>query len=241
MKEVTTVLTVMDRIEYLNSQLLAIEDQTISSDLIIHWNTNSVYRYKYPVFIYSNQHKSAPLYNRFISSLNISTPYIFICDDDILPGRKYLERCIEFSKQKNDKVCIVNYGMIFNENESEYKVNQRIGHDIFLNKPKLVNMGGQGYFFPTSLLREYCKTEIHDDKYGEDIHLGFVCWKYNIPIYVLDKNKNDKETWQDKTEGKRGVDEVAQWKYPTHLPVRNKLIKIYSDLGWDFKLDKTPI
>ena len=54
MKEVTTVLTVMDRIEYLNSQLLAIEDQTISSDLIIHWNTNSVYRYKYPVFIYSN-------------------------------------------------------------------------------------------------------------------------------------------------------------------------------------------
>ena len=119
MKEVTTVLTVMDRIEYLNSQLLAIEDQTISSDLIIHWNTNSVYRYKYPVFIYSNQHKSAPLYNRFISSLNISTPYIFICDDDILPGRKYLERCIEFSKQKNDKVCIVNYGMIFNENESE--------------------------------------------------------------------------------------------------------------------------
>ena len=38
---------------------------------------------------------------------------------------------------------------------------------------------------------------------GEDIHLGYVCWLNNIPTYVLDKDKNDIDTWQDITLGKR--------------------------------------
>ena len=111
MNQVTTILTVTDRLEYLESQLESINNQTIKSDIIIHWNTNSEYKLKYPSVIYRNQHKSNPLYNRFISSLNISTPYIFICDDDILPGKKYIERCLDFSNGKD--VCIVSYGMNF--------------------------------------------------------------------------------------------------------------------------------
>ncbi len=241
MNKVTTVLTVTDRIEYLKSQLTAIEDQTINSDIFIHWNTNSDYKYHYPAQLYRNQHKSAPLYSRFFNSISFQTPYTFICDDDIIPGKEYLEKCIAFSKSKKDKVCIVSYGMIFEEDETEYKVQKRVDHDTFLNKAKLVNMGGQGYFLPTYLLQNYNQTQTHSTLSGEDIHLGYVCWKNNIPTYVLDKNKNNKETWQDKSQGERGLDEVAQWRYPTHKPVRDKLIKTYIDLGWDFKLDKSII
>ena len=82
MNKVTTVLTVTDRIEYLKTQIKAIENQTIDSDIIIHWNSDEEYTLNYPAIIYRNQHKSAPLYNRFFSSVNITTPYIFICDDD---------------------------------------------------------------------------------------------------------------------------------------------------------------
>jgi len=233
MNLVTTILTVTDRLSYLDSQLESINNQTIKSDIILHWNNDSEYNLEYPSLIYRNQHKSAPLYNRFINSLNITTPYVFICDDDILPGKKYLEKCIEFSKNKD--ICIVSCGMDFNEGETKYNVSRRIGQNTFLKIPTKVNMGGQGYFFKTELLRKYCNYKIHNDKWGEDIHLGFVCYKENIPIYVLDKDENDKDTWQDLTLGKRGDDEKAQWKYPTHKPVRDKLMEIYTSMGWEFK------
>lgn len=232
MSLVTTVLTITDRLPYLKSQIKSIEDQTIKSNILIHWNNDTDYTLKYPAIIYKNQHKSKPLYDRFISSLNISTPYTFICDDDILPGKKYLEKCIEFSKDKN--VCIVSCGMNFKEGETEYKVNERIGQNTFLTSPTQVHMGGQGYFFRTSLLRKFCEAKLHDLQYGEDIHLGFICWLNNIPMYVLDKNKNNKDTWQDLNLGINGDDDNAQWRYPTHKPVRSKLIKIYNQLGWKF-------
>src|SRR6056300_33310 len=230
---ITTVLTVTDRLEYLQSQLESIKNQTVSSEIFIHWNNDTEYELEYPSVIYRNQHKSTPLYSRFINSINITTPYVFICDDDTLPGKKYLEKCLEFSKNKD--VCIVSCGMNFNEGETKYNVNKRIRQSEFLKVPTQVNMGGQGYFLKTELLRKYCNYKTHSTLSGEDIHLGFVCYKENIPIYVLDKDENDKDTWQDLTLGKRGDDEKAQWKYPTHKPVRDKLMEIYTSMGWQFK------
>jgi len=234
---ITTVLTVTDRLEYLQSQLQSIKNQTVSSEIFIHWNNDTEYELEYPSVIYRNQHKSTPLYSRFINSINITTPYVFICDDDTLPGKKYLEKCLEFSKNKD--VCIVSCGMNFNEGETKYNVNKRIRQSEFLKVPTQVNMGGQGYFLKTELLRKYCNYKTHSTLSGEDIHLGFVCYKENIPIYVLDKDENDKDTWQDLTLGERGNDEKAQWKYPTHKPVRDELMGIYTSLGWEFNIKKS--
>ena len=64
---ITTILTVMDRLDYLPSQLKAIRNQSIDTNIIIHWNRKDIYSLDYPAIIYNNQHKSAPLYNRFIS------------------------------------------------------------------------------------------------------------------------------------------------------------------------------
>ena len=126
--------------------------------------------------------------------------------------------------------------MIFEEGSTSYNVKERISADIHLNKPRQVDMGGQGYLFKTELLRKYCSYEIHNDKWGEDIHLGFVCFKENIHTYVLNSDKSNIDTWQDMTVGQRGVDEAAQWRYPTHKPVRDQLVNIYSKRGWKFKL-----
>ena len=70
--------------------------------------------------------------------------------------------------------------------------------------------------------------------WGEDIHLGYVCWENGIRTYVLDSDENDTSTWQDLTLGSRGMDNSAQWRYPTHRPVRNKLMEKYTKLGWAF-------
>ena len=234
MNQVTTILTVTDRFSYLESQLQALENQTVDSDIFIHWNTDKEYTYNYPALIYTNQHKRAPLYNRFFNSLQFLTPYVFICDDDILPGKKYLERCINFVESNN--ACIVSYGMIFAEEETQYKVKERIEHRNYLSTPKRVNMGGQGYFFKTDLLYDYVKYKTFDMSTGEDIHLGFICHKLNLPTYVLNSDKSNKDTWQDLTEGQRGIDNVAQWKDLNHKSSRDRLIKIYKELGWKFQI-----
>ena len=49
-------------------------------------------------------------------------------------------------------------------------------------------------------------------------------------LYDLDKDINNPYTWQDLTMGRRGSDSKAQWKYPTHKPIRSKLIKKYKFL-----------
>ena len=233
MNSVTTVLTVTDRLDYLESQIESIENQSIDSNIVIHWNTDKEYTLDYPVFIYRNQQKKAPLYSRFFNSLSLTTPYVFICDDDILPGKKYLERCVDFSQKQNDSVCIVSYGMIFDKDETKYNA-ERIHTNLFLTKPKLVNMGGQGYFFKTDLLKHYSNIETYSSTNGEDIHLGFTCWKHNINTYVLDSDKKDKDTWQDLTLGTRGSDEHAQWRQNNFYPTRDNLIPKYKSLGWEF-------
>lgn len=235
MNTVTTVLTVTDRIEYLESQIESIENQTIKSDIVIHWNTHKEYTLDYPAFIYRNQQKRAPLYSRFYNSFSLETPYIFICDDDILPGKKYLERCIDFSQKNIDPVCIVSYGMIFDEDETKYNVSERIHHKRFFSTPKVVNMGGQGYFFKKEILKFYSNIGTYSSITGEDIHLGFTCWKNNIKTYVLDSDKEDIDTWRDLTLGKRGNDENAQWRYNDFYFLRDSLISKYKSLGWKFR------
>ena len=241
MKKVTTVLSVVNRLPYLNSQLDSINNQTIDSDIFIIWRNKERYSLSYPCIIYQNetQHFNS-LYGRFYNSLHIKTPYVFIVDDDILPGKKYIERCIEFSKKENDKVVICHYGVIVDRNNINYYTAEKVKPDTFLEIPTQVNMGGQGWFLKTELLNHFLDEYIVDESTGEDLHFSFSLANKNIPIFILDKDKNDKDTWQDLTLGERGGDDYSQWKNnPTHFETRDFLLKAYAEKGWNFSRDRT--
>lgn len=243
MKKVTTVLSAVNRLPYLTSQLDSIKNQTIDSDIFIVWRNNERYSLSYPCIIYQNESKHFnSLYGRFYNSIHIKTPYVFIVDDDILPGSKYIERCINFSKQNNDKVVVCTFGVNFSKRETKYNPIFRVDQNIFLDNPLQVDMGGQGWFMKTELLNHFLHQPPVDLTTGEDLHFSYCLFKNNIPIYVLDKDKKAKETWQDMSLGKRGEDDKAQWRTnPTHFSIRDKLVKIYTDLGWEFGANKTVI
>ena len=115
MNQVTTVLSAVKRLHYLPSQIESIEEQTIDSDISLIWHNDEPYNLEYPATIYkSGRDKFNSLYGRFYNSLHIKTPYVFIVDDDILPGKKYLERCIEYSKSVEDNVVISTFGVTVN-------------------------------------------------------------------------------------------------------------------------------
>ena len=236
MNEVTTVLSVVNRPEYLPSQIECIKNQSVTSDIFLIWRNLQKYNLDFSAIVYNNEspHFNS-LYGRFYNSLHIQTPYIFICDDDLLPGRKYLERCIEFSKRNNNKVVISSFGVIFSQNLKGYKPSYRADQNVFLSQPTQVNMGGQGWFMKTELLFHFLHRPPLELNTGEDLHFSFCLYNNNIPIYVLDKDRKDKETWQDITLGTRGSDNKAQHKVnDEHFPLRDSLVKKYVELGWKF-------
>lgn len=237
MNKVTTVLSVVNRLHYLESQIESINEQTVDSDIFMIWRNKKTYDLKYPSIIYRNESEHFnSLYGRFYNSLHIKTPYVFIVDDDILPGKKYIERCMEFSKKENDKVVICTFGVTVSPNNISYYNISRTGPEIFLNKPTQVDMGGQGWFMKTELLYHFLNETIVDESTGEDLHFSFCLANKNIPIMILDKDKKDRDTWQDLTLGRRGGDEFAQkGTNPTHHKVRDELLKVYAQKGWKFK------
>lgn len=236
MNQVTTVLSVVERPEYLDSQIDAIKTQTVPSDIFIIWRNNLDYSLPYPSVIYRNESKHFnSLYGRFFNSLHIKTPYVFICDDDLLPGDKYLERCIDFSKSKNDNIVISSFGVDFKTDTTKYEPLSRIDQDVFLDFPKKVDMGGQGWFMKTELLKLFLLYPFFKEESGEDIHFSFCLFQAMVDIFVLDKDINNVGTWQDTTLGERGLDDKAQWKQKQHNMIRNELVKHYVELGWKFQ------
>ena len=236
MNQVTTVLSAVKRLHYLPSQIESIEEQTIDSDISLIWHNDEPYNLEYPATIYkSGRDKFNSLYGRFYNSLHIKTPYVFIVDDDILPGKKYLERCIEYSKSVEDNVVISTFGVTVNPDNITYYDVRRTGVDTFLNTPLQVDMGGEGWFMKTELLQHFLRGSIIEPSNGEDLHFSFSLHNVGIPIVVLDKDKKDKDTWQDLTLGRRGADEFGLHRTDNeHYIKRDKLLKLYATKGWKF-------
>ena len=237
MEKVTTILTVYKRAKYLNEQIKAIENQSLKSNILIHWNSKNLPQENmhYPMYIYKNFNSKNALFNRFYSSLSLNSEYIFICDDDIVPGNDYLRRGINFLKSNDNKALLGVYGMIFRPGETRYNVHERIGavHNNFPKKPRKVHMVGQGYLFHKSILHLFAGHEKLSTKSNEDICLGYIMYLNKLPIYVLDVNDNI-QSYPDITKGIRGSDDNALWKTQEHKISRDKLIKKLTDLGWKF-------
>tara|TARA_B110000285_G_scaffold556_1_gene649 strand:+ start:1440 stop:2174 length:735 start_codon:yes stop_codon:yes gene_type:complete len=236
MNQVTTVLSAVKRLHYLPSQIESIKEQTVDSDISLIWHNDEPYNLEYPAVVYKNgSDYFNSLYGRFYNSLHIKTPYVFIVDDDILPGKKYLERCIEYSKSVEDNVVISTFGVTVNPDNITYYDVRRTGVDTFLNTPLQVDMGGEGWFMKTELLQHFLRGSIIEPSNGEDLHFSFSLHSVGIPIVVLDKDKKDKDTWQDLTLGRRGADEFGLHRTDNeHYIKRDKLLKLYATKGWKF-------
>ena len=118
---------------------------------------------------------------------------------------------------------------------TKYDPLSRIDQDVFLDFPKKVDMGGQGWFMKTELLKLFLLYPFFKEESGEDIHFSFCLFQAMVDIFVLDKDRNKVDTWQDTTLGERGLDDKAQWKQKQHSKVRDELIKHYVELGWKFQ------
>jgi hypothetical protein len=249
MQLVTTILNVYKRPEYLHTQYNAIEQQTVDSDIWIDYTVPAGEQMfdlsdiapKAKTTIRTNQN----LYHigRFFYALNAPTEYVFICDDDIIPGKNYLQHCIDTIDKVGD--CIVtSYGLRLDSKVEKYQSTGIYGWRNLpsaLNEPTEVDMGGHSWFLKKKNLNLITREEPINYTNGEDLHFSYLINKYSdLPLIVPTINKDDPDNWScDFNQGMNmGNDKHATFKNKDHNSIRDQIVKHQLNNGWKLYSDR---
>ena len=247
---VTVILNVYKRPQYLKEQIEAIQSQTISCDIWIDYTVPEGEQ-MYDLSSIAPNAKITTRTNqnlfhigRFFYALNTQSEYVFILDDDIIPGKNYLKHCINIMDNEGD--CILTgYGLIFDRNTPRYHAVEKFGwHSLAqggFDTSKEVDMAGHSWFMKRSSLSYITREKPYSFENGEDLFFSYIINKYaKIPIKVAPHKIDEPENWScDYNKGmKMGNDENATFKLNNHLPIRNSSVKHYLDNGWKLIKDK---
>lgn len=244
MNKVTVVLNVYKRPEYLKKQIDAIENQTVPCDVWVDYTVpEGTQMYDLSkivpnakITIRTNQNLFH--FGRFFYALNAPTEYVFVVDDDIIPGKNYLQHCIDTIEEIGDCV-LTGYGLRFDRSIPEYKAVEKYGWHNYetggLDSPVQVDMGGHSWFFKKSNLNLITREEPLNYRNGEDLHFSYMIQKYGkIPLVVPSHKLSEPDNWScDYKEGmSMGNDANATFRNSDHTAIRNEAVKHYLNDGW---------
>jgi len=198
---ITAIVNIFRRVYTLDSQILAIKEQSIPPKSIILWNNGNkeidLTKYKNdPYFKVFDCNYNTGVWSRFIISLLADTEYVCIFDDDTIPGKNWFKNCMDCMSKKEALYGTI--GVIF-QNTGKYDTHRRYGWDSNNNgnneQPKPVDIVGHSWFFKKQwicyLLRDFPKINEYFCV-GEDMTFSFMLQKYaNISTYVPPHPIND--------------------------------------------------
>lgn len=198
----TAILNLFKRPEYLIEQINSIKNQTCKPSEIILWNNSGSSLDELDVpddVIKINCSKNFGPWGRFTGALNSKSEYILTVDDDIIPGRKWVENCYQTHLETGGMSG--GYGVIFNGKGYNYYTHTA-GWTTPLNSQIEVDVCGHTLFFKKSWLKYYwLDNEITEENFlcGEDMsmsysirkHLGLKTFVPPHPFDCLDKWSSD--------------------------------------------------
>lgn len=169
-------------------------------------------------------------HGRFALSMLCQTKYVAIFDDDIIPGPKWFESCLDY----------VEYGILGSSGirlpRSGYRPHVKVGHNgthsTCLEK---VNLVGHSWFSNKQFLRNIWREEPLSWDNGEDIQLAALSQIHSgVGCYVPPHPENDTSVWGCLPEYRLlGDDRVATSKVDkSHYCLRSKLVEEYKKKGW---------
>jgi hypothetical protein len=209
--DVTVILNGYKRKENLDIQIKAIHNQTVSPKDILFWS-NFPDDSNLINFDVARQCKSSlcnhnfGVWARFAFALMAKTEYICIFDDDTIPGKKWLENCLNTIKTHDGLLGTI--GVKFFD-ENNYMLHQRTGWDNPNENTEVVDIVGHSWFFKREDLATYWRElpDInHSPFVGEDMHFSYTLQKFtNKKTYVPPHPTNDREMWGSNPEIAWGV------------------------------------
>lgn len=182
--------------------------------------------------------KNLKYFGRF-SIANLSkSEYVWILDDDIIPGSKWLEHCIQKIKTYNSIVACSGRIIPKQSYEPEAKVdpNYFIGDcsdhtSNYLEKDTVVDFGIQSYLIKQSWLKPFWKHYPITFESGEDIHLAGSL-KIDMDIGAIVPEQTCAEICGN-LKLSYGIDDHASWRNRNFLELRKKCLHyLIDDLKW---------
>jgi hypothetical protein len=234
-KEYIAILTVYNRLPYLNEQIAALLNQSIPPKQIYVWVNKDVRIKKNPNAKYIISDENFKFWGRFALAQIMQSEYIMILDDDTIPGKKWAENC--FSSFSIKPGIYGGNGIYLKSNK--YKPNIAKGWKSENEKIERVDLVGHAWFFPKKYLKYFWMEEPADYYTGEDIHFSYTCKKYgNINTYVPPHPASNKKLWSSVKGAEYGNDENASYKIDIkkHYNSRNLIVEKYVKSGWKISI-----
>lgn len=171
-------------------------------------------------------------FGRFTIPLLCQTPYIALLDDDIIPGKKWFENCLNTIEKTNS--ILGASGVI--TNGKTYIPNQKVGWNGLKNEiPVEVDLVGHGWFFKQEWAKFMWLESPPSWDNGEDMFFSYVSQKNGIKTMVPPHPLTDVELWGNNPnlDNNWGIDKNAHsLTVSNHLNLRNNIVKNLKIKGW---------
>ena len=198
MKMITVILNGYRRGYALGYQYNSIISQSIKPKEIMLWqNAGEIFNQELTnKMIHANCNKNFGVWSRFAFALNAETEYICIFDDDTMPGRRWLENCLDNIEMHDGLLGTIGVRFL---SKSSYQPVERIGWANPNVNIEEVDIVGHSWFFKREWLSTFWREmpEIGTSRIvGEDIHFSYTLQKFlNKKTYVPPHPPNNMELW----------------------------------------------
>jgi len=245
--DITVVLTLFKRPEMLLSQLEAIKKQTLQPKNIYLFQDRTVKDYEIRIMqnltdqfdlVYTAVSNEG-VWGRFRFAKNkVSTKYVCVCDDDTIPGKRWLENCYNESLKKPGIYGTIGIVLRNKTGYPYWKGYYRVGWANANKNTEEVDFVGHSWFLEKEWLDYMFEGTESFQEYriaGEDMCLSAKAKEHGIHTFVPPHPGSDPELWgsNEKIAGRIGGTERAISANETNLKKMNEAIIRLQDEGWE--------
>jgi len=239
---ITAILNGYKRGKHLNSQIEALERQTIKPKEIMLWQ-NKGEDFDPDICnktIWASSNHNFGVWARFSYALNAKTEYVCVFDDDTIPGNRWFENCINTMKTHEGLLGTV--GLVFTNKDSYWPM-QRPGWPAPNREVVQSDFLGHAWFFKREWLTAFWRELPDLDQpmiVGEDMHFSYTLQKYmGINTYVPPHPPEDLSLWGSIPDSawKIGQDSNAISMNLENIKLMESQMQKYVDRGWRLLVD----
>jgi len=239
--KVTCVMNAWGRPQAFPCQFNALKSQTVENEVLVWQNAHEPSRkdWKRDWFdeaqvTHAACNKNFGVWSRFAYALNARTEFVCVFDDDIVPGREWLQNCLDtFAKYPG---LLGGNGVIFHSLH-DYNNRNNYGWAYPNHYCTQVDIVGHAWFCRREWLGLFWSEmpELSQPVIaGEDFHFSYMLQKHGINTFVPQHRKKTPQRWscRNRKQGmKFGRAEVALSKHPQHSKTIRDGLSLYVAKG----------
>lgn len=228
--KVSVLLCTHKKLYRLKEQLEAVNNQTVTPQEIRVWHGGPLPFPKDVDVDLIETRRPQGVWPRMWHCLDFNTEFVAVLDDDVIPGRRWLENCFDCHDRSGGMICAG--GFIYPDGVYDHRkyCGTFLGGDFME-----VDHGGNAWFFR----RDWVWAFVWEPKCpciasaGEDMHLSVALQKQlGIRTYLSPYPPGDKSLWGTLGDRSYSDDENALWKRPGEIRKRRMAFEFYRAGGW---------